>query len=145
MKSALPELGEDALDWLRSGDEKNELDVARRGGNFGAGAADLSPADRVVITMQEIEGCSVKEIAAATGRVGHRSARARDAGAGEIETRSGKIGEVMNESKLKQLFESARKETAPAPPPDFAADVLRAVHREPPAKRDGRLFRFSTS
>jgi hypothetical protein len=38
----------------------------------------------------------------------------------------------MNERKLKQLFTSARQETAPTPPEDFAADVLRAVRREPP-------------
>jgi hypothetical protein len=37
----------------------------------------------------------------------------------------------MNENKLKRLFDSARKETAPAVPPDFAAGVLRAVRREP--------------
>ena len=37
----------------------------------------------------------------------------------------------MNEKKLNQLFTSARNETAPPPPADFAADVLRAVHREP--------------
>ena len=41
----------------------------------------------------------------------------------------------MNENKLKQLFESARQETAPAPPPDFAADILRAVRCGPPLKR----------
>ena len=28
---------------------------------------ELSPSDRVVITMQELEGCSVKEMAAAIG------------------------------------------------------------------------------
>ena len=39
----------------------------------------------------------------------------------------------MNERKLKQLFAAARNESAPAPPADFAADVLRAVRREPPA------------
>jgi hypothetical protein len=38
----------------------------------------------------------------------------------------------MNHRKLKQLFASARRETAPAPPQDFAADVLRAIRREPP-------------
>jgi len=48
----------------------------------------------------------------------------------------------MNENKLKQLFESARMETAPAPPPEFAADVLRAVHREPPTKLNGRFSIF---
>lgn len=36
----------------------------------------------------------------------------------------------MNEQKLKKLFAVVRKETAPAPPADFAADVLRAVRRE---------------
>jgi hypothetical protein len=38
----------------------------------------------------------------------------------------------MNEKKLKQLFASARNEPAPAPSPDFPADVLRAVRRESP-------------
>ena len=37
----------------------------------------------------------------------------------------------MNEKKLNQLFTAARSETAPLPPADFAADVLRALHREP--------------
>jgi hypothetical protein len=37
----------------------------------------------------------------------------------------------MNENKLKQLFASARNDTAPAPSADFAGDVLRAVRREP--------------
>jgi anti-sigma-K factor RskA len=38
----------------------------------------------------------------------------------------------MNDRKLKRLFASARRETAPVPPEDFAADVLRAIRREPP-------------
>jgi hypothetical protein len=38
----------------------------------------------------------------------------------------------MNDRKLKQLFASARQENVPAPPEDFATDVLRAIHREPP-------------
>ena len=37
----------------------------------------------------------------------------------------------MNARKLKRLFASARKEIAPAPPPDFAEDVLQAIRREP--------------
>jgi len=37
----------------------------------------------------------------------------------------------MNKTRLNQLFKLARNEPAPAPPEDFAADVLRAVHREP--------------
>jgi hypothetical protein len=38
----------------------------------------------------------------------------------------------MNEKKLKQLIASARNEAAPVASPDFPADVLRAVRREPP-------------
>jgi hypothetical protein len=38
----------------------------------------------------------------------------------------------MNKRKLNRLFELARNEPTPVPPADFAADVLRAVHREPP-------------
>ena len=43
----------------------------------------------------------------------------------------------MNEKKMKQLFASARNEAAPAPSADFAADVLRAVRREPPPASPG--------
>jgi RNA polymerase sigma-70 factor (ECF subfamily) len=61
----LPELGEDALDWLQSGDEKSELDARGAAEILELALRQLSPADRVVITMQELEGRSVKEIAAA--------------------------------------------------------------------------------
>jgi hypothetical protein len=37
----------------------------------------------------------------------------------------------MNEKKLEQLFAVARQESAPVPPPEFAAAVWRAVRREP--------------
>lgn len=63
----LPELGEDALDWLRSPDEKSELDARDAAEVLHRAMQCLSPADRVVITMQELEGRSVKEIAAALG------------------------------------------------------------------------------
>lgn len=66
----LPELGADALDWLRNDDEKNELDARAAGEILELALRELSPADRVVITMQEIEGRSVKEICAATGSSG---------------------------------------------------------------------------
>lgn len=66
----LPELGEDALEWLRSDDEKSELDGRAAAEILDLALRDLSPADRVVITMQEIEGRSVKEICAATGASG---------------------------------------------------------------------------
>ena len=64
---ALPDLGEDALDWLRNADEKNGLAARDAAEILHRALRRLSPADRVVITMQEIEGRSVKEIAAATG------------------------------------------------------------------------------
>ena len=67
---SLPELGDDALDWLRSDDEKNELDVRNAAELLDVAMRELSPADRVVITMQELEGHSVKEIAAAIGASG---------------------------------------------------------------------------
>jgi RNA polymerase sigma-70 factor (ECF subfamily) len=66
----LPELGDDALDWLRSDDEKNELDARGAAELLDLAMRELSPADRVVITMQELEGRSVKEIAAAIGASG---------------------------------------------------------------------------
>jgi RNA polymerase sigma-70 factor, ECF subfamily len=66
----LPELGDDALDWLRSHDEKNELDARSAAELLELAMRELSPADRVVITMQELEGRSVKEITAATGASG---------------------------------------------------------------------------
>ena len=66
----LPELGEDALDWLRSDDEKSALDGRAAAEILELALRELSPADRVVITMQEIEGRSVKEICAAIGASG---------------------------------------------------------------------------
>ena len=66
----LPELGDDALDWLRSGDEQSELDGRAAAELLDLAMRELSPLDRVVITMQEIEGRSVKEICEATGASG---------------------------------------------------------------------------
>jgi RNA polymerase sigma-70 factor (ECF subfamily) len=66
----LPELGEDALDWLRRDDEKSELDSRQAAELLDLALRELSPLDRVVITMQELEGCSVKEISAAIGASG---------------------------------------------------------------------------
>lgn len=63
----LPDLGEDVLDWLRSPDEKSELDSRDAAEVLHRAMQRLSPSDRMVITMQELEGCSVKEIAAALG------------------------------------------------------------------------------
>ena len=64
------ELGADALDWLRTGDDRSELDSHSAAEVLARAMRELSPADRVVITMQEIEGRSVREIAAALGASG---------------------------------------------------------------------------
>lgn len=66
----LPELGDDALDWLRSDDEKNEVAARDAAEILHQAMRELSPTDRVVITMQELEGHSVKEIASALGTSG---------------------------------------------------------------------------
>lgn len=66
----LSELGEDALDWLRSDNEKSEPDGRAAAEILELAMRELSPTDRVVITMQEIEGRSVKEISAAIGSSG---------------------------------------------------------------------------
>ncbi len=66
----LPELGDDALDWLRSDDEKSELEARSAAELLELAMRELSPADRMVITMQELEGRSVKEIAVAMGASG---------------------------------------------------------------------------
>lgn len=66
----LSELGDDALEWLRRDDEKSELDARSAAELLELAMRELSPADRVVITMQELEGRSVKEIAVAIGASG---------------------------------------------------------------------------
>lgn len=66
----LPELGDDVLDWLRSGDEKSELDSRSAAEILELAMRELSPADRVIITLQEIEGRSMKEIAEVIGASG---------------------------------------------------------------------------
>jgi RNA polymerase sigma-70 factor (ECF subfamily) len=63
----LPELGDDALDWLRSDNEKDELGARGAAELLDLAMRELSPTDRVIITMQELEGRSVKEIARVLG------------------------------------------------------------------------------
>lgn len=62
------DLGEDALDWLRTGDSEPEPGLARE--VLEVVMRELSPAEQVVITLQEIEGRSVKEISQLTGSSG---------------------------------------------------------------------------
>lgn len=64
---ALPELGEDVLEWLRNDVERNELESRQAAELLDLALGQLSPAERVVITLQELEGRSVKEICQITG------------------------------------------------------------------------------
>lgn len=64
------DLGDDTLEWLRGEDSGPELDAGQARELLDVAMRELSPADRVVITLQEIEGRSVKEIAALTGSSG---------------------------------------------------------------------------
>jgi RNA polymerase sigma-70 factor, ECF subfamily len=63
----LPELGDDALEWLRNEDEHSELESRQAAELLALALRELSPAEQVVITMQELEGRSVKEICERTG------------------------------------------------------------------------------
>jgi len=64
---ALPELGEDALDWLRSSEDTSEPAAREAAELLQLALRELSPSDRVVITLQELEGRSIREIAQTMG------------------------------------------------------------------------------
>jgi RNA polymerase sigma-70 factor (ECF subfamily) len=66
----LPELGDDVLDWLGGSDEKKELAARDAAELIDLAMRELSPLDRAVITMQELEGRSVKEICRILGKSG---------------------------------------------------------------------------
>jgi RNA polymerase sigma-70 factor, ECF subfamily len=66
----LPELGEDALDWLHTDEGESELEGGSAREILEVAMRELSSAERLVITLQEIEGRSVKEISALTGSSG---------------------------------------------------------------------------
>ena len=63
----LPVLGEDALDWLQSGDDGRELEARQAAELLALAMRELSPAEQLVITLLELEGRSVKEICELTG------------------------------------------------------------------------------
>jgi RNA polymerase sigma-70 factor (ECF subfamily) len=62
----LGELGDDALEWLRQPDEHDELDAAQAAEILAMAMRQLTPREQLVLTMLELEGRSVKEIAAYT-------------------------------------------------------------------------------
>lgn len=59
------ELGDDALDWLRAPEGDPEPNLARE--VLAIAMCELSPAEQLVITLQELEGRSVREICEITG------------------------------------------------------------------------------
>jgi RNA polymerase sigma-70 factor (ECF subfamily) len=63
---ALEDLGADALEWLRGG-EARELEAREAAELLAVAMRGLSAAERVVVTLLEIEGRSVKEISALSG------------------------------------------------------------------------------
>jgi len=67
---SLADLGDDVLDWLSGPDDRSDLESKQAAELLTFAMRDLSPAEQVVITMQELEGRSVKEIAQRTGSSG---------------------------------------------------------------------------
>src|SRR3569833_341807 len=63
----IPDLGEDALDWLHTDNKQSELDVNQAREILANAMRKLSPEDQLVLTLLEIEDRSVKEISAVTG------------------------------------------------------------------------------
>jgi RNA polymerase sigma-70 factor (ECF subfamily) len=64
---SLEDLGEAALDWLRDPAEDAQLDARKAAELLDIVMRELSPEDRTVITLLELEGRSVKETCALTG------------------------------------------------------------------------------
>jgi RNA polymerase sigma-70 factor (ECF subfamily) len=64
---ALSDLGDNALDWLQSPADEGEPSAGQAADLLHAAMAELSPEDRQVLTLLEIEGRSVKEICQLTG------------------------------------------------------------------------------
>jgi RNA polymerase sigma-70 factor (ECF subfamily) len=64
---AMADLGEDALDWLQGPAADDNPGASAAAELLHAAMNELSPEDRQVLTLQEIEGLSVKEICRLTG------------------------------------------------------------------------------
>lgn len=64
---AFAELGEHTLEWLRNDDEHSELEAGQAAELLALAMRQLSAAEQIVLTMQEMEGRSVKEICEYTG------------------------------------------------------------------------------
>jgi RNA polymerase sigma-70 factor (ECF subfamily) len=69
-ETALEDLGEDTLDWLRNEDEHSDLEAGQAREVLEIALQKLSPEEQLVITLQEIEGKSLNEISALMGTSG---------------------------------------------------------------------------
>lgn len=63
----LDDLGEDAIEWLHSDDEQTGLEAGQAREILDIAMQKLSPEERLVITLQELEGKSANEISELTG------------------------------------------------------------------------------
>ena len=63
----LPELGEDALEWLRNPNEDAEPTARDAAELLDLAMRELSPMEQLIITMQALEGRSIKEICERVG------------------------------------------------------------------------------
>ena len=63
----MEDLGEDALEWLHSPGEDARLEARQAAELLEVAMRELSPEDRQVITLLELEGWSVREICRLTG------------------------------------------------------------------------------
>ena len=64
---ALEGLGEEALEWLQQPEARDELESRQAAEVLALAMRELSPAEQLVLTLQELEGRSVKEICERTG------------------------------------------------------------------------------
>lgn len=63
----LEDLGTDALEWLQDEKAASEPSASQAAELLAVAMRELSPAERLVITLQELEGRSIKEICEQTG------------------------------------------------------------------------------
>ncbi len=98
-ETAIEDLGEDVLDWLKNENEHSDLEAGQAREVLEMALQKLSPEERMVITLQEIEGKSLHEISALMGTSG-------------VATR---VRAFRARKKLKKALEKMEKEKQAAP------------------------------
>jgi RNA polymerase sigma-70 factor (ECF subfamily) len=100
-ETPIEDLGEDALDWLKNENEHSDLEANQAREILEIALQKLSPEERMVITLQEIEGKSINEISALMGASG-------------VATR---VRAFRARKKLKKALEKMEKEKQATPAP----------------------------